>query len=420
MASADRRALIALLLLCGTIISICMGMRQSLGLFMRPMTIDAGVSAATFGFAIALQNMVWGLSQPFVGALADRYGSRPVLIGTALCFAAGLALMSVSRGALLLDVAGFLLGIGTAGTSFGVLMGLVTRASPLERRSQNVGIVAAAGSLGTMVLAPVGQSLIDGYGWQAALVTFACIASSMILFALPIRGLAVRLRAEHAGPMARRTPLREALREALRHRGYLFMTLAYFACGFQLVFLTTHLPAYLQLCGVAPGVGATALGLIGLFNAIGTYCFGLLGALQPEAPARADLPVPHALHHRVPVRADQHCHHAGLRVRDGHAVAGGLAPGHRDRRPGVRPGAFRHALWRGLPQPPVRLLLRRLDGRAGVRLEGQLRLRLGRLDRHRLHRVHAAVDDGRSSTVANPPGRRCDAGGGLTLAWATD
>jgi predicted MFS family arabinose efflux permease len=278
MPSNDRRALILLLVLCGTIISLCMGMRQSLGLFMRPMALDAGVSAATFGFAIALQNMVWGLSQPFIGALADRYGSRPILIGTALCFAAGLLLMSVSRGALLLDVAGFLLGIGTAGTSFGVLMGLVTRASPLERRSQNAGIVAAAGSLGTMVLAPLGQSLIDGYGWQVALVAFACIASSMIAFALPIRGLAIRLRAEHAGPPARRTPLGQALREAMRHRGYLFMTLAYFACGFQLVFITTHLPAYLQLCGVAPGVGATALGLIGLFNAIGTYCFGLLGA----------------------------------------------------------------------------------------------------------------------------------------------
>ena len=184
-----------LLVLCGTIISICMGMRQSLGLFMRPMTLDVGISAASFGFAIALQNMVWGLSQPFIGALADRYGSRPVLIGTSISFAAGLAVMSVSTGPLLLDVAGFLLGLGTAGTSFGVLMGVVTRASPPERRSQNVGIVAACGSLGTMVLAPVGQALIDGRGWQAALLVFAGIACAMLLLSFPLRGLARRMGA---------------------------------------------------------------------------------------------------------------------------------------------------------------------------------------------------------------------------------
>jgi predicted MFS family arabinose efflux permease len=275
---SNRRAMILLLVLSGTIISICMGLRQSLGLFMRPMTLDAGISAATFGFAIALQNIVWGISQPFVGALADKHGPRPILIWTALSYAAGLLLMVFSRGALGLDVAGFLLGIGTAGTAFGVLMGVVTRATPPERRSQTVGLVAASGSLGTMLLAPVGQALIDGYGWQAAMMVFACIAGSMVLFALPIKGLAIALDAEATQANAKPQPLGEALREAIGHRGYLFMTLAFFACGFQLVFITTHLPAYLQLCGVAPGVSATALGLIGLFNTIGTYGFGLLGA----------------------------------------------------------------------------------------------------------------------------------------------
>ena len=280
MATSNRRAMILLLVLSGTIISICMGLRQSLGLFMRPMTLDIGVSAASFGFAIALQNIVWGISQPFVGALADRYGARPVLVWTALCYAAGLLLMVVSRGALGLDVAGFLLGIGTAGTAFGVLMGVVTRATPPERRSQTVGLVAAAGSLGTLVLAPFGQGLIDAFGWQAAMIAFAAIAGSMVALALPLRGLEIALNAQPTAAGARALPqsIGEALREALAHRGYLFMTLAFFACGFQLVFITTHLPAYLQLCGVAPGVSATALGLIGLFNTIGTYCFGLLGA----------------------------------------------------------------------------------------------------------------------------------------------
>ena len=282
MASSNRRAMILLLVLSGIIISICMGLRQSLGLFMRPMTVDAGISAATFGFAIALQNIVWGISQPFIGALADKHGPRPILIWTALAYAAGMLLMVFSRGALGLDIAGFLLGIGTAGTAFGVLLGVVTRATPPEKQSQTVGLVAALGSLGTMLLAPLGQSLIDGFGWQTAMVVFACIASSMALFALPIKGLAIVLDADpsktNSNVNSKSQPLREALRDAIGHRGYLFMTLAFFACGFQLVFITTHLPAYLQLCGVAPGVSATALGLIGLFNTIGTYGFGLLGA----------------------------------------------------------------------------------------------------------------------------------------------
>ena len=281
MASTNRRAMILLLILSGIIISICMGLRQSLGLFMRPMAVDAGVSAATFGFAIALQNIVWGVSQPFVGALADKYGPRPILITTAILYACGMLLMVFWNNAAGLDIAGFLLGVGTAGTAFGVLIGVVTRATPEEKRSQTVGLVAASGSLGTMLIAPIGQSLINNFGWQTAMVTFAVIASSMAVFALPIKGLAIALNADPANApiaVAKSRPLGEALREAVGHRGYLFMTLAFFACGFQLVFLTTHLPAYLQLCGIAPGVSATALGLIGLFNAFGTYGFGLLGA----------------------------------------------------------------------------------------------------------------------------------------------
>jgi predicted MFS family arabinose efflux permease len=242
---------------------------------MRPMTVDLGISAAAFGFSIALQNIVWGLSQPFVGAAADRYGARPVLIVTALVYAAGLLLMgfaSVFPGAL--EVAGFLAGLGTAGTGFGVLIGTVSRATPPEKRSQTVGMVAAAGSLGTLLMAPIGQGLIDGFGWQAALVAYAAIAATMALLSLAIREPAVSYG---ASPQAN-LKLGEALREAMAHRGYLFMTLAFFACGFQLVFITTHLPSYLQICGVAPGVGATALALIGLFNTVGTYLFGLLGA----------------------------------------------------------------------------------------------------------------------------------------------
>lgn len=269
---SNQRSLVLLIVLSGLIISLCMGMRQSLGLFMQPMNIELGISAAAFGFSIALQNIVLGVAQPFVGALADRHGPRPVLVTTALIYAAGLLMMIYARsfpGGL--EIAGFLLGVGAAGTAFGVLLGTVTRATPPERRSQTVGLVAAAGSLGTFVIAPLGGWLIGGFGWKTALVVFAGLAVSMAFLAIPIRESSQNTN-------ERKIALGQALREALGHRGYLFMTLAFFACGFQLVFLTTHLPAYLALCGVAPGVGATALGLIGLFNAIGTYIFGHLGA----------------------------------------------------------------------------------------------------------------------------------------------
>ncbi|HSN20948.1 MAG TPA: MFS transporter [Usitatibacter sp.] len=273
--ASQRRSLLVLVVLSGLVISICMGLRQSLGLFMRPMTLELGVSAATFGFAIALQNIVWGISQPFVGALADRYGARPVLVATALLYAAGLATMlfakSIPGG---LSIAGLLAGLGTAGTGFGILIGVVSRATPPAKRTATVGIVAAAGSLGTLVIAPFGQALIERFDWKVAMAAFAIVAASMAALVLFVR----EPQAEAAPAGARTQNVREAVREALSHRGYLFMTLAFFACGFQLVFLTTHLPAYLQICGVAPTVGATALALIGLFNAIGTYAFGLLGA----------------------------------------------------------------------------------------------------------------------------------------------
>ena len=272
--TAERRAMLLLIVLSGTIISICIGLRQSLGIFMRPMTAELGITAAAFGFSIALSNIVWGLAQPFAGAITDKHGPRLVLVVTALVYAAGLLLMLLSKtlpGAL--EFAGFLTGVGTAGAGFGVLLGTVSRATPPEKRSQTVGIVAAAGSLGTMIIAPLGQALIDGFVWRTAMVAFAVLAGSIALLALPIR------EPRAPGNLPREKPNAiPAVREALAHRGYVFMTLAFFACGFQLVFITTHLPLYLQLCGVAPGVAASALALIGLFNTIGTYLFGLLGA----------------------------------------------------------------------------------------------------------------------------------------------
>ena len=261
-----------LLAVSGVIISLAMGMRQSMGLFLGPVTAELGLSAATFSFSLALQNIVWGATQPVIGALGDRYGARPVVFITALIYGAGLLLMMAAGGPLALHASGFLIGIGIAGTGFGVLIGVVARASPPEKRSERVGIVAAAGSLGTAVIAPLGQFLSGNYGWKAALAGFAVIAAIAAVLSLLIKEEPV---AVIAGP---RQGLGEAVRDAWQHRGFMQMTTAYFACGFQLIFITTHLPKYLDLCGVAPGVGATALGLIGFFNTIGTYLFGLLGS----------------------------------------------------------------------------------------------------------------------------------------------
>jgi predicted MFS family arabinose efflux permease len=268
------RAMLWLLAVSGIIISLAMGMRQSMGLFLGPVTAELGISAATFSFSLALQNIVWGAVQPVVGALGDRYGARPVVFVTALIYGAGLLLMMAAGGPLALHASGFLIGIGIAGTGFGVLIGVVARASPPEKRSQRVGLVAAAGSLGTAFIAPLGQWLTVDFGWKAACVGFVVIAAIAAVLALFIK----EDRAADAVVAGKPQPLGDALREAWRHRGFMQMTTAYFACGFQLIFITTHLPKYLELCGVAPGVGATALALIGFCNTIGTYIFGLLGA----------------------------------------------------------------------------------------------------------------------------------------------
>lgn len=269
------RAAVPLLVAAGTIISLCMGLRQSLGLFLDPLN-QLGVSASLFGFALALQNLVWGLAQPFVGALGDRYGARPVLLGGSAVYAAGLLLMVLLQPVpgLLLGL-GVLVGLGVAATGFGVLLGAVSAAVPPERRSWAVGLVSGAGSLGTMLLAPVGQALLDGYGWQAAMLAFAAVAGVMSLVGATVRGGGGQAAA--AAAAGAEQTARDALAEALAHRGYLAMTVAFFACGFQLVFIAGHLPKYLAICGVAPSVGATALGVIGLCNAVGSYLFGWLG-----------------------------------------------------------------------------------------------------------------------------------------------
>lgn len=275
----DRRKLVVLVTVAAAIMSVSMGLRQCFGFFLQPVTADLGVSAATFGFAVALHNLTWGLSQPVLGALGDRFGPRPVLIGSGLLYAIGLGLMAVSNHALVgLDLGiGILTGVGVAGTGFGVLLGTVSRAAPPERRSQLLGLVSGAGSVGVLGLAPLGQTLIEFRDWRTAAAVYGVICLSTVALSVFVTG-----RSDSAAPAAPSTKpvssVKTAAWEALSHRGFLAMTLAFFACGFQLQFITAHLPRFLSLCGMAPSVGVTALGLIGVCNAIGSYAFGLLGA----------------------------------------------------------------------------------------------------------------------------------------------
>ena len=287
-AKASVRGAVPLIVSAGVIISLCMGIRQSLGLFLSPIGTDLGVSATAFGFALAVQNLVWGLTQPFVGAAGDRYGARPVLIGAAGVYAAGLLLMALAPQVWLgLGLGGgVLIGLGVAGTGFGVLLGAVSAAVPPERRSWAVGVVAGAGSLGTMVIAPFGQAVIGAFSWRTALLCFAGLAGVMGLVGATVRS---GPRQVAAGAAAREQTVREALGEAVSHTGYVAMTVAFFACGFQLVFITVHLPKYLALCGLAPSVGAWSLALIGVFNAVGSYTFGALGTRYDKSKLLAGI-----------------------------------------------------------------------------------------------------------------------------------
>jgi len=258
------------------ILSISMGIRQSLGLFLRPINAELGVSASAFGFALALQSLVWGISQPFVGALGDRFGARPVVIGCAAIYALGLLLMAWGEPLLGLNGgAGLMVGIGIAGTGFGVLFGAVARVVPAESRVQILGIVSAAGSLATLLLAPLGQYLITHSGWRIGVLAFMLVALAMAVLGglMGPKPADVRTDADRE-----ESSFAESLLAAARHPGFIAMTIAFFACGFQLMYITVHLPAFLAICGVPPTVSATALGVIGLGNAAGSLLFGYLGA----------------------------------------------------------------------------------------------------------------------------------------------
>lgn len=261
-------------------LSIAMGMRQSWGLFQPHMIRDLGITAADFSLAIAIQNMVWGATQPFVGMLADRHGARLVAAGGVLIFAIGtwISLLAASTLVLILG-AGICIGIALSCTASNIAMAVTSRtASPL-RRSVAMGTVSAIGSLGMTFISPLAQSLISSGGWQLAMVVFIGLIAVMLPAAF-MAGGADKIEIERSAEAAQ--SIGQAVGEATRHSGYMVMSTAFFVCGLQLVFLTTHLPTYLEICGMDPTVGAAALALIGLFNVAGSFLFGWLGDIYSK------------------------------------------------------------------------------------------------------------------------------------------
>jgi predicted MFS family arabinose efflux permease len=256
-------------------LTLAMGMRQSLGLFQPHMIRELGITAADFSFAIALQNIIWGATQPFIGAIVDRIGARPVAVAGAFAYACGIAISAFAQSAFALTLgSGVCIGIALSCTASNLAMSVTSRAVSPLRRSVAMGSVSAVGSLGLMLASPLAQSLISSHGWQVAMLAFLGLAAIMLPSAYFAGGVDRVASDAQQGPAQ---SVGEAVREAAGHSGYVVMAMAFFVCGLQLVFLTTHLPAYLDVCGLSPSVAASALALIGLFNAFGSWLFGWLG-----------------------------------------------------------------------------------------------------------------------------------------------
>ncbi len=261
-------------MVCGTsILALAIGIRLSFGLFLQPMSQTLGWGRETFAFAIALQNILWGLTQPLMGMLADKYGARKVVVVGGLGYCLGLYLMSQATSPLTLNLTtGLLIGVSLSATSFAVVLGVVGRAVSERNRSMALGLASAGGSVGQVLILPIGQALISAYGWVLALGGLAAIAFLMVPLAAAL------------GPSERqsREELKEqlishAVAEAGLHRGFWLLMAGFLVCGFHVTFIATHLPAYIVDSGLSPGLGATALALIGLFNIIGSSFWGIVG-----------------------------------------------------------------------------------------------------------------------------------------------
>ncbi len=252
---------------------LAMGIRQSFGIFLAPIALDLGVGRQVFGLAIALQNLLWGLAQPFTGAVADHFGAVKVTIVGAALYAAGLALAAFATDPLGLNITlGVMVGLALAGTTYGTVLGAVGRVVPPEKRSMAFGLCTAAGSFGMFAVVPGAQALLDALSWRDALLVLALAVAMLAPAAFGFAASDGLIRRTAGGQS-----MRAAIAEARTHGGYWLLNAGFFVCGFHVAFVATHLPAYLADHGLPPSVSAWSLAMIGLFNIIGSYLFGLLG-----------------------------------------------------------------------------------------------------------------------------------------------
>ena len=265
----------AQVLICGAaIVTLSMGIRHGFGLWLQPITQAQGWTRETFAFALAVQNLSWGVFGIFAGMLADRFGAFRVIAGGAVLYALGLVGMALSPTGLLFTLtAGVLIGAAQAGTTYAVIYGVIGRNISADKRSWAMGVAAAAGSFGQFLMVPVEGFLISGLGWKEALL----VLGAAVLLIAP---LAVGLRETRFGPgqaPPREQTILQALREAFKYPSFQLLMAGYFVCGFQVVFIGVHMPSYLKDKGLSPQVASYALALIGLFNVFGTYAAGALG-----------------------------------------------------------------------------------------------------------------------------------------------
>ena len=276
---------IAVLTGASVMLTMSMGMRQSFGLFVAPVTQDLGISVADFTLAIAIQNLTWGLSQPFIGAFADKFGCRMMTVFGSLLYAAGLGVTMMAEGPVALWIGlGFMIGLALACTALSLALSASARAVSAVKRSITLGTVSAAGSIGTFIAAPLAQGLITSDGWLMAMVGFLglCVVMIPAAFFVGAGDKTAMQMARTSTASDAHLSLKEVLAEAWQHKGYVTMAVAYFVCGLQLIFIAAHLPTYLELCGQSPTLSAQALGVIGGFNAIGCYILGWMGGKYPK------------------------------------------------------------------------------------------------------------------------------------------
>jgi predicted MFS family arabinose efflux permease len=279
-ASSAKKLSITQVLVCGAaVVTLSMGIRHGFGLWLQPITQAQGWTRETFAFAIAIQNLSWGVCGIFAGMLADKLGAFKVLLGGTALYALGLLGMALSpTGFLFTLTAGVLIGAAQAGTTYAVIYGIIGRNISADKRSWAMGVAAAAGSFGQFLMVPIESFLISNIGWQQALVVLA----GAVLLIMPLAlGLRESGFADGQAPKRDQTIL-QALREAFKYPSFQLLMAGYFVCGFQVVFIGVHMPSYLKDKGLSPQVAGYALALIGLFNVFGTYAAGTLGQRMPK------------------------------------------------------------------------------------------------------------------------------------------